>query len=241
MKTWTTVKAVLVCSLFAISSMSVAEAGKKTTKPKTGTPTTKEAPATTPEPAMKDTWSSSTGSSATESNPKTEGKNTSSFWSKWSKGEEWKPYVQLGGRATHASAGAYKMPSVIETEVQAGVWYENYVGVYVFGASGLIRNDSTTYGGGVKVPFYSTNLGADTSAVFSGMTLFAAADYARHSGPRPSSAAADYDKDPSLLRWGVGTNIGVGPWGTYVDASVMLFSKQGHLHWAPVGAIGYVF
>jgi hypothetical protein len=238
MKKTSALKAAALCGLFAISSMSVAETGKKTTKPTTGTTTTKEAPAV--EPTKKDTWSSM-GSSATESKPVTESKNTSSFWSKWSKGEEWKPYVQLGGRATHAAAGAYKMPSVIETEVQAGVWYENYVGVYVFGASGLIRNDSTTYGAGVKVPFYSTDLGADTSSFFSGMSLFAAADYAKHSGPRPSSAAADYDKDPSLLRWGVGTNIGVGPWGTYVDASLMLFSHQGQLHWAPVGAIGYVF
>lgn len=220
MKKLSAVKLAVVCGVFALGSLSSAE--------------------------MKDTSrengkTSPSGWSSAEGDPTQSTKSNSSYWSRWDKGTEWKPYAQLGGRAMHASASPYKMPSVIETELQAGVWYENYVGVYVYGSTGLIRNDSTTYGGGVKVPFYSSDVGADSSSFLSGLSVYAVADLAKNNAPRPASAATDYDKDPTLFRWGVGTNLGVGPWGTYVDASLMMFSKQGHLHWAPMGAIGYLF
>ncbi len=100
-----------------------------------------------------------------------------SYWIKSHDDRLFRPFLQLGWRGIHASTGN-KLPSNIEAEAQLGTWIAGPLGLYAFGAQGLIRNTSTTVGAGLKLRLYSTPAGGP-EFFLSGLNVCATAEVAR--------------------------------------------------------------
>jgi len=160
-----------------------------------------------------------------------------SYWIRSQAGEPFRPFLQLGWRGIHASMGN-KLPSNIEAEAQLGTWIAGHLGLYAFGAKGLIRNTSTTVGAGLKLRLYSAPAGGP-EFFMSGLNLCATAEVARLD--TGASHRTGFNPDPTVVRYGLSALIGVGSLGAYADFSGMVFEANGKLHFAPVAALGYLF
>jgi hypothetical protein len=160
-----------------------------------------------------------------------------SYWTRWKSDSPWHAFAQVGFRGIHASTGN-KLPSNIESEAQLGLWIQDALAIYAFGGKGAIRNTSTSVGAGLKIPFYSATTGGP-EYFLSGLNLFAVGDIAKID--TAAGHRAGFDPDPVVVRYGLGANLGAGPWGTYVDLTGMVFHANGKLHFAPVAALGYLF